>query len=31
MSKEKKKVGRPKIKIDEKILENLAGILCTNE
>ena len=31
MNKEKNKVGRPKIKIDEKILENLASILCTNE
>ena len=31
MDKEKNKVGRPKIKIDEKILENLASILCTNE
>ena len=31
MPEEKKKVGRPRIKIDEKILENLAGILCTNE
>ena len=31
MEKKKNKVGRPKIKIDEKVLENLAGILCTNE
>jgi len=31
MTKEKRKVGRPKIEIDEKILESLAGILCTNE